>query len=277
VVKLDASALAHPGRVRKINQDTAYQKVFDGMEHDPTGLFIVADGVGGRLAGEVASYWAVETVKISLADLIDHQDPRATNRFDRETLVTLYSAAAQGFDPGNLKDRVLTAVAQANAVVREYARQKPAEARDAGSTLSMVLVSGLQGFVANVGDSRTYLLRDGKLHQVTKDHSVVQRLIDVGQAQPQELYTHPQRHLIYRSLGAADTVKVDFFALNLAPGDYLLLCTDGLWEMVQDPARMYRIVRESPTVSDACRRLVAAANDAGGLDNIGVVVVQVCE
>jgi protein phosphatase len=274
-IKLLADALTDPGRVREKNEDTVFQKVFAAPGQDPVGLFIVADGVGGRLAGQAASYWAVETIKNSLSDVIRHHDPRATNQFSQETILELQAASTVGLDPGSMEDRLMAAVKKANSVVREYARSRPEEAYSAGSTIIAALVHGLQAFVANVGDSRGYLLRDGRLRQITTDHSVVQRLVDSGRLQPDQVFTHPQRHLIYRSLGAQDSLEVDIFPVELEPNDVLLLCTDGLWEMVRDDAKMAGIIRESPSVQHACQTLVEAANASGGADNIGVVLVGV--
>jgi serine/threonine protein phosphatase PrpC len=274
-IQLQAAALTDRGRRREENEDTVYHKIVTGSDDDPTGLFVVADGVGGRLAGEAASYWAVETIKTSLSDLIGYRDPRATHQFDRQELVYLQNAP--GVDPDNLQDRIVAAVRRANDAVRGYAQHMPDEARDAGSTLSMALVHGPQAFIANVGDSRTYLLRDGHLDQITVDHSLIQRLIDEGSVQPAQRYTHPQRNIIYRSLGAADTVQVDTFALTLTPGDFLLLCSDGLWEMVRGPAQIAGIIQNSSSLEQACQELVAAANAAGGEDNIGVVLARVLD
>ena len=272
-IQLKAAALADRGRQRDINEDTVYQKVVAASDEDAMGLFIVADGVGGHLAGEVASCWAVETIKDGLADLFAPRDPRATVRLSPTELTDPQATVTA--DRENLAYRVEAAVRRANDVVRQYARQRPEEAGDAGTTLSMALVKGVQAFVANVGDSRTYLLHDGELHQITTDHSLIQRLVDAGQVRPDEIYTHPQRSLIYRSLGAKDSVKVDIFQFTLSAGDRLLLCSDGLWEMVHSPVTIASIIQESPSVEAACQRLVAAANEAGGEDNIGIVVVEV--
>jgi protein phosphatase len=276
-LKFKAAALTHVGRVREKNEDTVFQKVINTTDDDPVGLFVVADGIGGHLAGQDASYWAVETVKNSLSDFIAHQDPRATHRFSREEVLRMQAVANTGVDLNSLQERAKAAVHEANSVVYDYAQHKPKDAHDAGSTLCLALVCGPQAVVANVGDSRAYLLRDDRLHQITKDHSVVQRLIDAGQVQADALYAHPQRHLIYRSLGSSDTVKPDLFTLMLTPGDYLLLCTDGLWEMIQDDNTIARIVNTTASVQTACQRLVTAANVAGGQDNIGVVLAQVHE
>jgi PPM family protein phosphatase len=274
-VTLDSHALAHAGRMRKRNEDTVFQKIVAPPDTDAVGLFIVADGVGGRLAGMAASYWAVETIKNQLADLIDHRDPRATNRFSQETIRDLQSAVASGMDPANTSQRVRAAISKANDVVREYSRNRPEEARNAGSTVCVALIQGLYATIANVGDSRGYVLRQGRLRQITKDHSLVQRMIDLGQLKPEERYTHPQRNLIFRSLGAAGDVEADLFPLRLEPGDHLLLCSDGLWEMIRDPAQITALIQGSSTLENACQALLAAANDAGGEDNIGVVLVRV--
>jgi serine/threonine protein phosphatase PrpC len=272
-IQLQAAGLTDKGRRRADNEDTIYHKIVPDPDEDATGLFIVADGIGGRLAGEAASYWAVETIKTSLSDLIGYRDPRATHQFDREELLYLHNTP--GIDPDNYQDRIVAAVRRANDAVRGYARHLPNEARDAGSTLSMALVKGLQAYVANVGDSRTYLLRDGHLGQITVDHSLVQKLIDEGSVQPAQRYTHPQRNVIYRSLGAADNVEVDTYTVRLNPGDFLLLCSDGLWEMIQSPAEIATIILNAPSLEMACQELVAAANAAGGEDNIGVVLARV--
>jgi protein phosphatase len=276
-IKLEAAALTDVGRERERNEDTVFQKVFDEPDDNPVGLFVVADGVGGRLAGQHASYWAVEVIKNSLSDLIAHRDPRATHRFHREELLRPRAAAEPAVDLNSLEERVATAVDKANSVVRGYARHRLQDARKAGTTICLALVYGLQAVVANVGDSRAYVLRDGRLYQLTKDHSVVQRMIDAGQVQADALYTHPQRHLIYRSLGSNDTVKSDILTLALAAGDRLLLCTDGLWEMIQDDDTMVSIIGTATSVQVACQQLVDAANAAGGQDNIGVVLAHLHE
>ena len=277
MLKFETAALTDAGRERDENEDTVFYKVVDEPSDNPMGLFIVADGIGGRMAGQLASFWAVEAVKDSLSDLIAYQDPRSTHSFSREDILRMQKAAVSGVDPSNLKQRVATAVDKANSVVRGYSRHSPKDARNAGTTLCLALARGRQAIVANVGDSRAFVLRNGQLHQITKDHSVVQQMIDAGEVQASALYTHPKRHVIYRSLGARDTVEPDIFTLTLTPGDSLLLCTDGLWEMVQDASTLVGIINAAASVEIACQQLVDAANAAGGHDNIGVVLARMVE
>lgn len=278
MIRLEAAALSHPGRVREMNEDSVWAQVYSASAGQPVGLFIVCDGVGGHLGGECASHWAIEAIKVELADLFAPRDPRATIRLSEEELrkaveqdgeATRLSAVAR------METRLRQAIQKANRVVFGYAQQKPEKAADAGTTVTMAVVQGERAVIANVGDSRTYLLRDHRLEQITQDHSLVASLVASGQIRPEEVFTHPQRNLIFRSLGQKRQVQVDTFWRTLQPGDTLLLCSDGLWEMVQDDAVMAQIIETSSSPAQACQRLVEAANLAGGEDNIGVVVVRV--
>jgi protein phosphatase len=134
---------------------------------------------------------------------------------------------------------------------------------------------GSQAVIANAGDSRTYLIRRGRIHPVTRDHSLVASLVQDGQILPNEVYTHPQRNVIYRFLGQKGMVLPDIYRENLRPGDIVLLCSDGLWEMIQEEARLVELIRSAPNLDAACQALVEAANDAGGDDNISVILVKV--
>jgi protein phosphatase len=129
--------------------------------------------------------------------------------------------------------------------------------------------------IANVGDSRTYIIRDSQLNQISNDHSLVASLVASGQLRREEVYTHPQRNVIYRSLGQKQQVQIDTFIQSIRTSDYLLLCSDGLWEMVQDDDLIVKLVTTSKDPGEACQKLVEAANSAGGEDNISVLVVKV--
>jgi serine/threonine protein phosphatase PrpC len=264
---LDFAGLSDPGHVRELNEDAFHFEVKQSADQLPVGLFIVCDGIGGHQAGEVASHWAIETVKQELANLFAARDPRATIRLAEPS-------GTRRLAETEMEDRLRRAVERANEVVHGYARNRPGEAADLGTTITMALVQGTTAYVANVGDSRTYLIRGGRAAPITRDHSLVASLVGAGQITPDEVYTHPQRNLIYRSLGQKSQVEVDVFRQELQPGDVLLLCSDGLWEMVRDP-EIVRIVAQTSDPQQACRRLVNAANAAGGEDNITAVVVKV--
>jgi protein phosphatase len=135
------------------------------------------------------------------------------------------------------------------------------------------LIIGDTAIIANVGDSRTYLLRNGRFEQITQDHSLVARLVDAGVIEPENVRSHPQRNQIYRSLGHKLDVEVDVFTQSLRAGDALVLCSDGLWEMVFDD-EIQHIIEDARTPQRACDALVEAANRAGGDDNIAVIVVE---
>lgn len=173
-------------------------------------------------------------------------------------------------------DKLQAAVEHSSQKIVDYGAEHR-EARGMGATVTAALVMDGQAFIANVGDSRTYLLRDGKLQRVTRDHSLVARLVEAGQIEPDEVYDHPSRNLIYRSLGAGHAeVDVDIFDVRMQAGDALLLCSDGLWEMVRDP-QLQKIIAESDDVDTICETLIKAANDNGGEDNITAVLVRCVE
>ncbi len=274
-MKLSAVAKSDKGMVRDMNEDRAWQQIFNPSEGEPVGLFIVSDGMGGTMGGEVASNWAVETIRRELADLFINPDPRNTVRLSESEIQN----AVNGIMPtrrlpaNELEERVRNAVIRANQVVRGYAYHKPEQAADAGATLTLVMIKGNTAIIANVGDSRTYLIRKNEMHQVTNDHSLVASMVAAGQIRPEDVYTHPQRNVIYRSLGQKDEVPVDIFHEMFQPGDIFLLCSDGLWEMVRDE-QMLEIVHSTPVLEQAADRLLDAANAGGGEDNISVVLCR---
>jgi protein phosphatase len=142
-----------------------------------------------------------------------------------------------------------------------------------GTTLTAALVRDEMALIANVGDSRTYLWRDGELVQITSDHSLVAQLVEAGALAPDEIYTHPEKSAIYRSLGHAPEVEVDLFEQPLESGDRLVLCCDGVWEMLRSDG-IEEVLLMEPDPQCACEEMVRRANLAGGEDNISVVVVQ---
>ena len=243
------------GQERALNEDSLLvldvASVFRSV-NAPVGLFAVADGMGGHEAGDIASRLTI----------------RAVAR--RGTSEVLPPAIAD--EPLPSADRWLTAaVSAANQSVYE---QRKAAGTDMGTTLVMALVVGDVATVANVGDSRAYLLNDTEITQITTDHSLVERLVATGQITPQEAAIHPQRNIIYRVLGDRPEVEADLFERRLVPGEALLLCSDGLSGMVPD-RQLWQIWRTSTSPQEACDRLVETANSAGGEDNVTVVIVEV--
>lgn len=265
-----AAGGSDPGRVHEVNQDNTLILARPSGDGEAAGLYVVADGMGGHQAGEVASRLAVSTMERELAWLLRSPD-------DEDTEPSLPAINAEfPREPGQqAQEWVIRAIKRVNIVIYEYARANPVEAGNLGTTLTCALLQGNQAVVANVGDSRTYLLRNGTLRQLTEDHSYVARLVRDGQIDPQDIYTHPRRNVITRSLGHQPEIQVDSWMLGLKAGDRLLLCSDGLWEMIQDDEALTAYLRNSEDPRETVDRLIAAANEQGGQDNIGVVVVQV--
>lgn len=285
-LKLAAAGLTNTGLVRGNNEDSIFYLVAGDAGSVPVGLFIVADGVGGQLAGEMASRWAVAAARDSLRDLLAPKGKSQTRPLDasrvpewppgsNDPTVPSPAQTIRSTASASLRDRILHAAQSANRAVYANAQQQLEEAGNAGTTLTMALVREDQMVVANVGDSRTYLLRGREIIQITTDHSLIAGLVKSGNVKPEELYTHPVRNVIVRSLGHEPDVDVDLFEERLRPGDILLLCSDGLWEMLRGPERIASIVRRAPAPMDSCRELIEAANAAGGQDNISVIVVRV--
>jgi serine/threonine protein phosphatase PrpC len=231
----DHSARTDTGRQRPANEDS-YRVL--------TPLFVLADGMGGAQAGEVASQTAVEVFAEGLPD-----------------------------GPGSNEERLAELVIQANARIHALAQSDEAHA-GMGTTLTAAYVGEDDLAIAHVGDSRLYVLRDGALEQLTDDHSLVGELVRRGQISAEEAEDHPQRSIITRALGIEDEVVVDHVTWPVRDGDVFLLCSDGLTGMVPDP-RVAEIIQAAPNLSQAAHALVHAANEAGGRDNITVILFRV--
>ncbi len=279
MLKPEIAAWSDVGRERELNEDRVFYQALYSSDAEPVVVCIVADGMGGHLAGEVASHWVVETLKRELAELFVPPDPRQTVQLSGVELRDMAREARRGMSPTDVvfTRKLRSAIERANAAVREYTLHRPQEAMGAGSTVTMALVKGLRAYVANVGDSRTYLLRRGKLTQLTRDHSIVAELVAAGRITPEEAFDHPQAGLITRCLGYLDQIEVDVTPHSLEVGDCLLLCSDGLWGMLRDTKIMERIILSAPDLQTAARRLIEAANHAGGRDNISVALMRMDE
>jgi protein phosphatase len=292
-IKLTAADKTDVGKQREQNEDMPYKRIESAQEGD-RGLFIVADGMGGYQAGEVASKLAVEkisdalrtffvpvadqpTLKLSPSSVPDDDATIKMPTMKSEDMATTQHRTRKLPETPitkNIEDQLKDAIQQANKAILRYGEQK-SSARGLGCTVTTVLVQDDHAYIANIGDSRTYLLRDGELKALTKDHSLVARLVEAKQIEPEDVYSHPQRNLIYRSLGAGHkSVDPDVFHEVLRDGDTLLLCSDGLWEMVRHDD-LLRILSEKSSPQTICDTLIDMANANGGEDNITAVVVHV--
>jgi PPM family protein phosphatase len=237
------AGLSDRGRVRARNEDRWSVDV--GL-----GLFIVSDGMGGRPAGEVASEVVVATLP---------------------TLVATHFGSAPDLAAWDATQRLGMALTELSADLREGSQDTPRLA-GMGATAVVALVSHATALIAHVGDSRAYLWRERSLHRLTRDHSLAQELSDAGAITDQQAAEHPARGQLTRYIGMVGEVLPDARRITLRPADRLLLCSDGLTAMLDD-ARIQVILNDCPDPHHACRALVGAANDAGGTDNITVLVV----
>ncbi|MCW3067957.1 MAG: protein serine/threonine phosphatase, partial [Solirubrobacterales bacterium] len=229
-------AVTDTGRQRRANEDSL-------LARSP--LFVVADGMGGAQAGEVASQIAVDSFQ-------------------------------QGLEDGSQAEAELAELARAaNARIHELSHSN-AEQAGMGTTLTAVYVGEDEVAIAHVGDSRAYCLRDGELLRLTDDHSLVDELLRQGRLTPEEAVEHPQRSVITRALGPEGTVEVDTRSYRARPGDVYLLCSDGLTTMLAE-AQIQELLLANPPLRDAGEALIAAANEAGGRDNITVVLIRLEE
>lgn len=230
------------GQRRKMNQD--YVFVSEAPVGNLPNLFVVADGMGGHNAGDYASSHAVQT----LVDEI---------REDKD------------FNPIKI---IRHAIETANTEILNQA-QNNESLKGMGTTIVVATIVGHYAYVANVGDSRLYVVQD-QIHQVTKDHSLVQEMVRMGELKAEEAKDHPDKNIITRALGAERTVDIDFFDLKLEPESTILMCSDGLSNMVED-AKMEEIIMDSETsLERKGRKLLREANQNGGKDNIAVILVE---
>ncbi len=243
-----------------INQDSllalTLAPVYEGRPTPAVGFFAVADGIGGQQAGEVASRIAVQTVAQELVSGV----LMAELGGDVCLVETLIKIAGE-------------AITEANAQIYAVAQS---HGSDMGSTLALALVRDDLAVIANVGDSRVYHWRDGALCQMSTDHSLIERLVATGEVEPEEAADHPQKGVLYRSLGDRSTVEVDVLSLQLAPGDRLLLCCNDVWESVGS-AGLEELMLLEFEPQQICDQIVRRALESGALDNVSAIVVSVTD
>jgi serine/threonine protein phosphatase PrpC len=249
---LTVAKISDIGRIRERNEDS-YLAIDVTLQNDnglvPLGLYIVGDGMGGHQKGEIASSLAV---RVSAHHIL--QDVFLPFLSDNEQV-----------SRRPINEALIQAVQAANLAVYQ-------KVPEAGTTLTLALVFGQKVHVAHVGDSRAYIFNQATLRQITQDHSLVARLVELGQATPEEALTHTHRNVLYRAIGQAGSLEVDTYLQPFPVGSCLLLCSDGLWGMISDE-KIADILTHAPTPQLALEQMVAAANHSGGDDNITAVLV----
>ena len=240
---MKAFAKTDIGKVRDMNQDSFYIS----SPEDNIQIFIVADGMGGYKGGEIASKLAVETSKnyiINNFNSIEH---------DRESIMNL----------------IKSAIEYANLSIYEKSKEIP-ELENMGTTIDICLVIPNKVYIGHVGDSRVYRKRKDFFRKLTTDHSYVQQLVSDGTITKEEAYHHPKKNMLIKALGCSSLVEPDVMVKGFLKDDILLMCTDGLTNMLKDE-EIVKIINENP--QEACNKLVEKANENGGLDNITAVII----
>jgi serine/threonine protein phosphatase PrpC len=236
----------HEGRARSNNEDSV--AVDAG-----TSVAVLADGMGGYNAGEVASHMATTSVGNDLARWLREAGEQASDQEVRRAMDLC--------------------VDRANREIFNAANSNPQYA-GMGTTLVVAVFRGAQLLVGHVGDSRAYRLRGRRLEQITRDHSLLQEQIDAGLITPEQAAFSANKNLVTRAVGVEDTVALDIHPHEVQPGDVYLMCSDGLSDMLDDPSIAHLLVTHGGDLATACAALIDAANDAGGKDNISVVLVR---
>lgn len=236
-------AITDIGRKRELNEDYIY------TSGQPIGalpnLFIVADGMGGHKAGDYASMHTVDRFVEVIREL--------------------------GEEHG-VQDAINEAVTAANAYIYQRSKEN-SNLSGMGTTLVLASCIGNEAIVANIGDSRLYLVNDDAMTQITRDHSLVEEMVTLGGIDREMARNHPDKNIITRAVGVKEKVAADFFEVDLTKGDKLLLCSDGLTNMLRDE-EIYQIIQNNKELEQAAKALVDAANENGGRDNIAVVLVE---
>lgn len=242
------------GRQRDHNEDALFTLTTTLTSADgsiPFGLYIVADGMGGHQFGEVASGIAIRVVASTVV---------------RKLYTTLLN-----LQPSAPEQSLLEIMQEGSQEAhRAIARQAPG----GGTTLTAILIFGNQMTVTHVGDSRAYSIKPGgEMEMLTRDHTLVQRLVELGRISTDEAAVHPQKNVIIRALGQGEQYDPDINTMQIPETGYLLLCSDGLWGVVPDE-ELYRLVYACSSPEEACKKMIDAANDAGGPDNITAILVR---
>lgn len=239
-----AFAKSDIGKARELNQDYYYIS----SPEETIDLYILADGMGGYKGGEVASRLATESAKKYIYDNFNQTEKQ------KEDILKL------------IKDAMI----YSNMVVYEKSKENK-ELEGMGTTLEVCLIYNNKAYIGHIGDSRIYRIRKGVMRRLTKDHSYVQQLIEDGKITREEANTHPKKNMLTKALGCTPYVEPDIRARNIEKNDILIMCSDGLTNMVKEE-QIYETIKDNP--STAAEELIKQANDAGGYDNITVVIIS---
>ena len=241
---IQAFATSDIGKARQINEDS----YFASKPDDEIQLFIVADGMGGYKGGEIASSMAINSAKNYILSNFEK------SKIDKETLLSLVKSSSQ----------------YANMVVYEKA-QKDEDLRNMGTTLDVCLIYQNKAFISHIGDSRIYRIRKEFMRKLTKDHSYVQQLVDEGKITKEEGMNHPKKNMLIKALGCTEFIEPDSMIKGFIKGDIILMCTDGLTNMVSEQ-EIFNILKNNS--SEPSKILIEKANKNGGLDNITAIVIK---
>jgi len=256
-LQLIVGAARDVGKTRDKNEDSLFvhtSLIGAGTASLPFGVFLIADGMGGHQFGEMASETAVRTMGSYLINKL----------YD-----SLYSTHPNQPEE-SLQEIMKMGMKKAHANIMEAAP-------GGGTTLTAVITMGTQMTLAHVGDSRAYsIFLDGRMQLLTRDHSLVKRLEELGQITAEEAAIHPQKSMLYRALGQGDAPEPDIFTASIPNPGYLLICSDGLWGVLSEE-RIFQIISESASPQRACQNLADAANAAGGPDNITAILVRLSD
>ncbi|MFZ2096739.1 MAG: protein phosphatase 2C domain-containing protein [Anaerolineales bacterium] len=254
IPQLQVGVAQSVGLQRDHNEDSLFTLTTNLATNERTincGLYIIADGMGGHDNGELAS-------RLAVGKLASH------------VINTLYKPLITSSSDGleiSIQEAMQAGVLQAHHAVKS-------ETEGGGTTLTAALILGDQITITHVGDSRAYTVEpDGTLQLLTHDHSLVKRLVEIGQISPEQALVHPQRNVLYRALGQGDPFEPDIFSFQVRHGCQLLICSDGLWGVIPD-SEMARIISSSPDPQIICQSLIDSANEVGGPDNISVILVR---
>jgi len=256
-MNLETAFLTDKGRKRTNNEDRGIVLSYD-LTNRTTGLKLlliaIADGIGGHLAGERASEDALGITKRAFLRLSGSSN-------DENELIKIFT------------EQLSDIFESANRGVTNFAEVDP-ECKGMGTTLTICAIINRRAIFGNIGDSRAYLIRDGAIRRVTKDHSFVQNLIDIGEITEDEAFSHPQRNIVTKFIGCGKAIKADIFSEDLKQGDVVLLCSDGLHDMLRDE-QILKCIADGMPMADLARNLVDTANRLGGVDNITVAVARI--